>query len=640
MNASLHTPLHAPLHAVLSLVCAAALVACSTDSGLRPHSQQQQDLAQEVVQKALPAAGLRIHAQTPGTPEATEALNTAKPVARRAGKAWYGARMVDVQSDEVLPPLFHESRSFQFDDRSGGGRVPIAVVAERITRMTGLPVRIKADVYSPVLGAGSGAGSTAGARTGAGSTLSNPRGIAILGAQGTPVATVPPVASATYIPAIVPGAPLAGAAGSLSGQEGDLGSPGVQTSAPGPMYRQPITDVASVDMRWSGTLAGFLDQLTARLNLSWSYRDGTVVIERYVTETFELAAFAGSQEYKMALASGNSGGSGGSVGGSSAGSTGSSSSNLDLNESGKVQVLHSLKAAIESMVRDGGGQVVLNEGSGRFFVTATRDVMARVRSVVKAEDASLQRQAHIQIDIYSVVQSEANEAGANWNILFQNLAQLWGANIKSPTSLTSSSAGNIGVSILSSGSSATAQRFGNSQAVLNLLSQVGNSAQHRPVSMIALNRQWARKTNLRTDGYVSETTPSTASAAGSGSPGLKTTSITTGDKFMVQPAILDNGSIVLKFGVSLTELLDMLQVSAGSGNTLQTVQTPITSGTDDQTTVRLMPGEAMVVTGLSRRLAAQDRRSLTENSPWLLGGSRASSNKREDFVIVVRATPI
>ena len=48
-----------------------------------------------------------------------------------------------------------------------------------------------------------------------------------------------------------------------------------------------------------GSLASFLDHVTGRLNLSWSYREGVVVIERYITENFELADFVGTQDFKQ-----------------------------------------------------------------------------------------------------------------------------------------------------------------------------------------------------------------------------------------------------------------------------------------------------------------------------------------------------
>jgi len=399
-------------------------------------------------------------------------------------------------------------------------------------------------------------------------------------------------------------------------------------------YSQPQTSIASLEMKWNGSLSSYLDHVAGRLNISWAYRDGVVIFERYITESFELTAFGGTQDYKMALNGGNSGS------GSSGGQSGSASSNLDLTESGKMSSLESLKKAIADMIGGSGGSVVLNEGTGRFFVTATKDVMGRVRDLIKSEDASLQRQAQIQFDVYSVLSNDTDEAGVDWSVVYKELAGVWGAFVKSPASLSSASAGSLGVNIFAAGLSDTSSRFGDTKAVLNLLNQAGNSALYRPVSMVAMNRQWARKTNLKVDGYVSETTPSTASSAGSGAPGLKTASITTGDKFMVQPAILDSGAIMLKFGVSLTELLGLFDVTAGSGDSLQKVQTPVTSGTDDQGTIKLQPGEAMVVTGLSRRLASSDRRALGESAPIGVGGSRKDAYKREDFLIVVRASQI
>lgn len=603
----------------LSLIALVAGVtsACSTPSSIETKSASVRAHS-EVTTRAMPTEPLPVTAATPGTAaSADERAAVRRPVARRASRPWHGARMAEVQSDEMLPPIFYETRSISFDDSASNGRVSIAVVAERLSRMTGVPVRVKADVYSS-------------------------------GAKVPPAAAPSAQAQSPIIPSPTPlpdgqaGAAAAGG-GEAAGKAGASSVPGAGPALPlgqatqvsGPSFVQPITDVSSVEMRWKGTVASFLEHVTGRLNLSWSYRNGVVVIERFVTETFELMAFGGTNDYKMALTGGSSGTSG------AGGTTGSSTSTLDLSETGKLAALDSLRRAVESMVQGSGGSVVVNEGTGRFFVTAPRDVMARVREVVKAEDTALQRQAHIQFDVYSVVTNDADEKGVDWSIVYQSLSKVWGATIKSPTSLAGSTVGSTGFNLLSAvpGSDASA-RFGGTQIVLNLLNQVGTNAMHRPVSLIALNRQWARKTNLKVDGYVSETTPSTSSSAGSGAPGLKTSSITTGDKFIVQPAIMDNGTILLKFGVSLTELLGLFDVTAGSGETLQKVQTPVTSGTDDQGTIRLQPGEAMVVTGLSRRLATSDRRALADGAPVVMGGSRKEGFKREDFLIVVRATQL
>lgn len=558
---------------------------------------------------------------SPGSPafaDGKAAYAKNMPVARRATRAWIGARMVAVQSDEVLPPIFSESFRMNFDDRASGGRVSIAVIAERLSRMTNVPVRVKADVYAQLPGNGSSAGQQPAQQLGVGPIPGAPLPPSVPLPGGKP-------------PVVAPGASTM------------LPPPAAEGAAPGsnpfqPNFRQPVTEVNSVDMQWNGSLASFLDHVTGRLNLSWSYRDGAVVIERYITENFELSAFVGSQDFKMTIGSTTSGQSG------TEGNSGGSNTAMDVNESGKIAILDSLRKSIEAMVKPSGGDVLLSEGSGRFTVTATRDVMGRVREVLKHEDASMMRQAHIQFDIYSVVTNNTDERGVDWNLVMSNVANTWGAVIKSPATLGGNLGGSLGYTILApaEGQDPTRMqsRFGGSSAMLKLLHELSDNAQYRPVSMIALNRQWARKTNLKSDGYLSETTPATASSVGSGAPGLKTSSIVTGDKIMVQPAILDNGAILLKFGISLTELLSLFEVTAGTGQTFQRVQVPVTSGTDDQTTVRLQPGEVMVVTGLSRRLAAGGTRTLADGLPIAAGGSRTAGYKREDFLIVVRAVQL
>lgn len=602
--------------ATLAGACISLLAGCAASGQVFKEGAAVREQT-SVVNRGTRQEPLAVTDNTPGSPadaDARSAYARNAPVAKRATRAWIGARMMAVQSDEVLPPIFSEKTELVFNDQTNGGRVSIAVIAERLSRITNVPVRVKQDVYAPLPG-------------GAVDSLA-PQAIGVAPLSGAPLPYVPPL----------PG---------MAGKPSSAGPAAQQTPLPlgasavpsmgQPNFRQPVTDVNSVDMKWSGSLASFLDHVTGRLNLSWAYRDGVVVIERYITESFELSAFVGTQDFKMTLGSTTSGQTG------NEGNTGGANAAMDVNESGKISVLESLRKSIEGMVKESGGSVLLSEGSGRFTVTTTRDIMGRVREVLKHEDASMMRQAHIQFDIYSVTTNNSDERGVDWNLIVNNVARTWGATVKSPASLGGNLGGGFGYSILTpaEGVDPTKQqaRFGGSTAMLKLLHDISDTAQYRPVSMIAQNRQWARKTNLKTDGYLSETTPATASSVGSGAPGLKTSSIVTGDKFMVQPAILDNGAILLKFGISLTELLSLFEVTAGTGQTFQRVQTPVTSGTDDQTTVRLMPGEAMVVTGLSRRLASGGTRTLADGLPVAAGGSRTAGYKREDFLIVVRAAP-
>lgn len=504
------------------------------------------------------------------------------PIARQATTAWHGTRLVPVNSDAALPMIFKQNFNLDFDGSKG--KVSVAVMAERLSRITNVPVRVQPDVY------------TTNAKT------------------NSPIVTA---SSSLPLPTPLPSRTI---------------TTSVNTT------NETVTSLDAMTMKWNGSLEGFLDHVTGILNLSWGYRDGVVVIERYVTESFELTAFGGSQKYKMGISGGNAGSA----------SFGNASASMDITENGETAALNSLKTNLEQIVKSTGGSVSLNEGSGRISVTAPKDVLARVREIIRLEDAALKRQAQIQFDIYSVVSNNNDEYGVDWTGFVQDLAKTWSGTLKTPASLVSNAAGGVSYTLLKNSTTSTpgtpafntAERYGGSKAIIQALHKLNDSAQYRPVSLIAMNRQWARKTSLRTTGYVSETTPSTSSSAGSGAPGLKTSSVTTGDKFLVQPSIMDDGTIYLKFGVSLTDLIGLFDVSAGEGASLQRVQTPETSGTDDQGTIKLNPGESMVITGLSRRISTSDESTLGEKVPVIAGGSKKRLYKREDFLIVVRATPL
>lgn len=576
-----------------SLIASTVTLLCACAANTQNTAVIKDEQASASIAAQLVANGrIKVDKDTVGTLSAgaasSELARTVK-VAKRSTGSWVGARTVTVMSDAMLPATFYETFKFNFDDAATRGSVSLGVVAERITRLSGVPVRVSTDVANPIPVTSSLATQAV--------------------AQNRQIAPLPMVSPAQSVPTV------------NAGQDRVVLSQGNEP----PSYVQPIISLNSVDMHWNGSLASFLDHITSRLNLSWSYREGVVVIERYVTESFEFAAFGGSQDYKMNLTGTSGAGTGGAI--------------MDVAETGKVEILTTIKASIDQMIKTTQGSSVLNLSTGRITVTAQKDIMSRLRELVRAEDASLKRQAQIQIDVYSVTSNNSDEQGVDWNLVFNRMSEAWGASFKSPTSLANVAAGSVGLNIIAGIAGSTAStEFGGTSAIVKLLNEVGGSAKVRPITMVALNRQWARKTNLNNNSYVSETTSSSSSGGTTG--GQKTASITTGDKILVQPAILDNGEILLKFGISLTELISLLSVSSGTGASLSTVQTPNTSGIDDQSTVRLRAGEAMVVTGLSRKTATNNTRTLGEGVSVGVGGTQAQSFKREEFMIVVRAAQI
>jgi type IVB pilus formation R64 PilN family outer membrane protein len=519
----------------------------------------------------------------------------AKPVLRHARSSWVGSVSVPMGSGERLPSIFTEPVKLNFDDAASGGKVSLRTMADRITAVTGVPVRLKADVFL------------------ASDIPSRP-------------ASPPPVA----LPSL-PTMP-ARAAGGTEG----LASP----AAPVVVPRE--TSVNAVAMRWSGSLEGYLDRITDQLSLSWEYRDGVVVIERLRTEFFEVAALESETDYHLGL-SGADQANATSSGNGGGGTNSTASSSNEVNEHGKSNVVASILAAIGQIIKDvPGSSVVRSDGSGRIAVTTTKETLSKVRDFMRAENESLLRQAQVQFDVYSVTRNESDERGIEWNAVLSALGGAYTGTFGSPTTLASATAANIGFSILTPAQSgvttnATAH-FGGSSALLKLLSEYGVSTQHREVSLLALNRTWDRKSSLGGRAYVSATIPGAASTTGVGAPGLVTSTVTTGDRYLAQPFILDNNTVVLKFGIGLSSLVNLVNFTSGTGSSQQTVQTPETTAINDQSTVALKAGQILVITGLSRLVSSDDRRTLTDDAPIGLGGSKTQSRLREDFVIFVRPT--
>ncbi len=527
------------------------------------------------------------------------AEQSAKPVLRRARTPWVGSVSVPMGSGERLPSIFTELVKLNFDDAATGGKVSLRSMADRITAVTGVPVRIKADVFT----------------TGE------------IPARSAPPQAAPTSPATPALPTLPARAP--------AGPEG-VGLP------PSTVAVARDTSVNAVAMRWSGSLEGYLDLITDQLSLSWEDRDGLVVIERFRTEFFEIAALESETDYHLGL-SGADQANATSSGNGSGGTNSTASSSNEVNEHGKSNVIGSILAAIGQIIKDvPGSSVVRSDGSGRVAVTTTKETLSKVRDFVRMENESLLRQAQVQFDVYSVTRNESDERGIEWNALLSALGGAYTGTFGSPTTLTSTAAANIGFSILTPTQSGVTNnvttRFGGSSAILKLLSEFGVSTQHREVSLLALNRTWDRKSSLGGRAYVSATIPGAASTTGVGAPGLVTSTVTTGDRYLAQPFILDNNTVVLKFGIGLSSLVDLENFTSGTGTSQQTVQTPETTAINDQSTVALKAGQILVITGLSRLVSRDDRRTLTDGAPIGLGGSKTQSRMREDFVIFVRPT--
>ncbi len=104
------------------------------------------------------------------------------------------------------------------------------------------------------------------------------------------------------------------------------------------------------------------------------------------------------------------------------------------------------------------------------------------------------------------------------------------------------------------------------------------------------------------------------------------------------PTILDSNSILLQFSMGISTLDRLDKQSSGSGNNIQSIQTPTISSTDFLQKVALRPGDTLVLSGYEREQGQYDKRTLADGAPVGFGGSFNGSTAREAVVILV--TPV
>lgn len=513
----------------------------------------------------------------------TENVTSNVSTVQRSKGAWLGGRALPLQADTTLPEIFRQPAKLRFP-----GRHNLATIAERITKVTGIPVSVKPDVFL------SQSAFVTGGAAGAATAPTN----------GTPLPPLP-----------VPASSL---------------SAGVSSTA--------VSNTASdFEMNYEGTLAGYLDLLCARAGISWEYREGVISLHRLVTRVFTLKAIPGDAGFNSSI-----GKSADSKAGAGQTSSGFNSASTVKMES-KFSVWDSLGDAIKSMLSP-AGRVAMSQATGNITVTDTRDVIDQVARLVDKENANITRQVSMRVEVLSVRLNNASQYGIDWDIVFNQLSNAYQVRMSSPASLVSAATGNLGFSILAPTTpgtgTTTQQRFGGSQAFFSALNNYGRVSVVTTANAVTLNRQPVPVAITNQTAYLAETTPAPAGALGTtgGTPGLKPGVVTTGFLLNLLPTVLDSNSILLQFSLGISDLVRLKNSTSGIGASQSSIETPEVSSTEFLQRVAIRPGETLVLAGYERAVGQYDRRTLSEGAPVGVGGSFNGANNREAVVILV--TPV
>lgn len=370
-----------------------------------------------------------------------------------------------------------------------------------------------------------------------------------------------------------------------------------------------------IELNYSGSLAGLLNQIALRSDLRWSYESGRILFYRVVSRSISVKTMPGSLKLSAGLSLSSSGGG-----------TGSSSSSSDIN------IWTGLEKNMANMVSV-SGKLVIDQNTGTVTV---RDAFRNVEAIemyVQSLNQTLMRQVSMTVEVLQVNLNTDFQSGIDWNYVSDTM-QLGKLQIKGPTAVASADAASTIGLVLKNAAGTT------NQLLFQALEKFGRVSSAYSTVVTTVNRQPVPVGNQTTQTYLKSVTPTllTNTTGGStnnsvyGPPALTPGEITTGFSLTLLPILLDSNQVLLECGLSLSSLKSLTSFNSGSGTGLQTIQQPSVANFAVLQRLVAKSNETIVLSGFDAELLqSQQVDPLLNNLP----GSRKGSKDRTTTVVLI-----
>lgn len=363
-------------------------------------------------------------------------------------------------------------------------------------------------------------------------------------------------------------------------------------------------------LNYSGKLRGFLDLVAANFNIGWEYRNGRILFSKTVTRIFDVPALPIIANLSFSMSSNSTLGDGDA---SAAGQKASTEGGFDL--------WTDLSSTLEGIVA-GTGIFKMSSQTGQVVVVAPPSTVDRVSDYMRQLNAQLNKQVAISVKVYSVALDDGDQYSSDIGSLVANVGNV-GLNLVGSGAVSGSS--GLGWAVV--GGDASGNGF------VQALSSRGDVSTVTSASVTALNGVPVPVQVANTQGYAKSVSVSVSDGTVTGS--VEPGEITTGFNLHLVPKILGNGSLLLQYGMNISELnnLESFEVPGG-GN----IQLPNVTQRNFIQQAQIPNGATLVLAGFE-----QVRSETRANGPvhaglWPFGGGRQSSMGRELIVIAITPT--
>lgn len=427
------------------------------------------------------------------------------------------------------------------------------------------------------------------------------------------------------------------------------GLPGQSGAIVAPSLPNQSTSNSHLSITWNGSLRGLLNLVAARTGTFWRFKDGTV--EFFLTETraFSVNALPGTTKMSADITdAGTTGSSSGGAGGNGAGSTGNTNQSASLNSN--LDVYKSIVDGVNTILaqtKSAGGSgtnlrvptsVAANESTGQVVVTGTPPELQAVADYLKPINQQMAKNVLIDLHVYSVTLSKANNYGLNLNAALQALGQHYGINLQGvapPTFTSSGQAGSISAAILTpptnfSGSQNWPDGLqAGTQGLVRALATQGNVSLVTDGSVIALNGQPTPLQVAQTKTYLASASTTNTVNVGSQST-LTPGQYTVGFSGTFLPLIRGN-NILLEYTVDLSQDQGLRTISSNG----ESIEAPQIARQSFMQRVSVKPGQTLVLSGFEQTSDQDNKTGTGSPSFFLLGGGRTAQHQKQALVIVI-----
>ncbi len=381
----------------------------------------------------------------------------------------------------------------------------------------------------------------------------------------------------------------------------------------------------TVDVNYSGSLVGLLDELAVKFDLSWSYleKEETFAFTKFQVRTFTILAAPGTMTYSNQITNQSS-----SDSESESGGGGSEGGNIDVTSTGdnttetaqtntaeaNFKTWDEVSAGIRVLLSS-EGRMNVEESAGTITVHDTAKVMKRVEQYVNNINEKLGKQVVLSVKVWTLEMSDNADISMNLQTIFENGDVFLQTGENALPAIASG--GNLTATILDG-------KLKNSGAFLKALKSMGKASQvtsgggvvmnNTPVPIQATTKE-AYLAGVNTfQGDYGQTTEVTAGE------------VTTGFAMTVIPHVLEQRRVILQYNISLSSLDAMNDFSSDDVK----VQLPKISSRSFSQRVKLKLGQTLILAGF------ESERNEDNDTVALLGTGTSKALSKSVIIVTIQ----